>query len=83
VIEVKKLLVYMDEDRHGDLKMLAHQHNTSMADLIRFALEEAFEDDLDAMRGQRRLEEAAHFPESTTSWEEFKAQRAGRVRSPA
>jgi len=80
---MKKLLVYMDEDRHEDLKMLARRHNTSMADLIRFAIEETFEDDLDAMRGERLLEESARDPQSTISWEEFKAQRAGRVPASA
>lgn len=80
---MKKLLVYMDEDRHEDLKMLAQRHNTSMADLIRFAIEETFEDDLDAMRGERALAEAAEHPESTISWEEFKAERAGRVSATA
>lgn len=80
---MKKLLIYVDEDRHEDLKMLAHRHNTSMAGLIRFAIEEAFEDDLDAMRGERRLYEAAHDPDGTLSWEEFKAQRAGRVPASA
>ena len=76
-----KLLVYMDEERHKDLKMLAQRHNTSMADLIRHAMEEIFEDDLDAMRGQRRLEEAVADPGSTMSWEEFKAERAGLIRA--
>ena len=80
---MKKLLVYMDEERHEDLKRLAQRHNTSMADLVRSAIEETFEDDLDAMRGQRRLEEAAGDPAGTTSWEEFKATRAGRVSASA
>jgi hypothetical protein len=80
---MKKLLVYMDEERHEDLKMLARVHRTSMAGLIRFALEETFEDDLDAMRAERRLQEAANDPEGTMSWEEFKAERAGRVRASA
>lgn len=80
---MKKLLVYMDEDRHEDLKMLAHRHNTSMADLVRFAIEEAFEDDLDAMRVERRLDEAAADPSGTMSWEEYKASRAGRIPASA
>ena len=80
---MKKLLVYIDEDRHEDLKMLAQRHNTSMADLIRSAIEDTFEDDLDAMRGERLLEEAASNPEGTMSWAEFKAKRAGRVPASA
>jgi hypothetical protein len=81
--QMKKLLVYLDEERHEDLKRLAQRHKATMASLIRQAIEETFEDDLDAMRGERRLEEAVAEPESTMSWEEFKAQRAGRVRASA
>jgi len=43
----------------------------------------AFEDDLDAIRMERRLEEAAADPSGTMSWEEYKAERAGRLRTPA
>ena len=75
---MKKLLVYLDEERHEDLKRLAQRQRTTMASLIRFAIEETFEDDLDAMRGERRLEEAVRDPGGTMSWEEFKAQLAGR-----
>ena len=64
---MKKLLVYMDEDRHEDLKRLARRHNTSMADLIRFAIEETFEDELDAMRGERAFEEHLADPSESIS----------------
>jgi hypothetical protein len=78
-----KLLVYLDEERHRDLKMLAQRHNTSMADLVRFAIEEVFEDDLDRMRVERRLDEAATDSSGTMSWEEYKASRAGRIPASA
>ena len=80
---MKKLLVYLDEERHEDLKRLALRQKTTMASLIRSALEMALEDDLDAMRGERRLEEAVHDPAGTMSWEEFKALRGGKVRASA
>ena len=72
---MKKLLVYLDEDRHEDLKMLAHRHNTSMADLIRYAVEEVFEDDLDSMRGQRRLEEHLADPSGSISLDDYLKER--------
>jgi hypothetical protein len=81
--DMKKLLVYFDEERHEDLKELAHRKKTTMAELIRTALEEVFEDDLDAVRGERRLEEAANDLNGTMSWKEFKESRAGRVRASA
>jgi hypothetical protein len=78
-----KLLVHLDDERHADLKELAHRHKTTMAELLRSAMEDVFEDDLDAIRMERRLEEAASDPSGTISWEEYKAERAGRVRTPA
>jgi hypothetical protein len=78
-----KLLVYLDDERHADLKELAHRQKTTMADLIRHAMEETFEDDLDAIRGERRLAEAADDPSGSISWEDYKAERAGRIRTPA
>jgi hypothetical protein len=80
---MKKLLVYLEEERLADLRDLAHSHKTTMAALLRYALEETFEDQLDAMRGRRILEEVAADPSGTMSWEEYKAQRAGRVRASA
>ena len=70
-----KLLVYLEDERLKDLKKLAQRHNTSMADLVRFALEETFEDDLDAMRGQRRLEEHLADPSGTITLDEFLKER--------
>jgi predicted DNA-binding protein len=80
---LKKLLIYLDAERHEDLKRLAAEHKATMGALVRSAIEEVFEDQLDAVRGIRRLEEAAKDPEAYVSWEEYKAQRAGRVRAPA
>ena len=70
----KKLMVYLDEDRHEDLKELAHRSRTTMAELVRSAIEDAFEDDLDAVRAQRLLEEAATDPEGAVSWQKLKAE---------
>jgi hypothetical protein len=80
---MKKLLVYLEEDTHEDLKVLALRKKTTMAALVRYALDATFEDELDAIAGERALEEAVHNPETTMSWEEFKRSRAGQVRTPA
>jgi hypothetical protein len=80
---LKKLLVYLDEDTHEDLKVLALRKKTTMAALVRYALDATFEDDLDTIAGERALEEAARDPGSTMSWEEFKRSRAGQVRTSA
>ncbi len=80
---MKKLLVHMDEDFHEDLKELAHRKKTTMAALVRYALDATFEDELDVIAGEHALEEAARDPSSTVSWEEYKAERAKRVRASA
>jgi predicted DNA-binding protein len=75
---VKKLMVYLDEDMHEDLRQLAFHKKTTMAALVRYALDKTFEDELDLIAAERALEEAARDPSSTVSWEEYKAQRAAR-----
>jgi hypothetical protein len=67
---MKKLLIYLDDDRHEDLKELAHLKKTTMASLVRFAIEETFEDELDAVLGKRRLEEHLNHPESGISFDD-------------
>jgi predicted DNA-binding protein len=75
---MKKLMVYLDEEMHEDLRELAHRQKTTMAELVRYALDKTFEDALDIIGAERALEEAARDPRSTMSWEEFKKQLARR-----
>ena len=67
----KRLLVSMDEERYEDLRRLAYEKKASMADLVRYAIEKVFEDDLDAMAGQRGLEEYLRDPSQAVSIEEL------------
>ena len=78
---VKKLMVYLDDEVHDDLKALAFRKRTTMAALVRYALDRTFEDELDVIAGERALEEAIRDPSSTMSWEEYKAKRWGGVRA--
>ena len=71
----KKLMVYMDEDMHEDLRQLAFQKKTTMAALVRYALDKAFEDDLDRIGAERALEEAARHPEDVMTLEQYAEQR--------
>jgi hypothetical protein len=70
-----KLLVYLDEDVHGDLKELAHRKKTTMAALVRYALDHTFEDELDAIAGERSLDEYLQDPSSATSLDEYLKER--------
>jgi hypothetical protein len=71
----KKLLVYLDEDFHEDLKELAHRKKTTMAALVRYALDATFEDELDAIAGQHGLEEYLSDPASAVSLDDYLKER--------
>ncbi len=77
---MKKLMVYLDEDDYEALREFAFRKRTSMAALVRYAVDKTFEDELDVIAGERALEEALRDPSSTMSWEEYKATRSGGVR---
>ncbi len=72
---MKKLMIYLDDDLHEDLKALAFRKRTTMAALVRYALDKTFEDELDVIAGERALEEAARDPSSTMSLEEYLEKR--------
>jgi len=78
---VKKLMIYLDDELHDDLKALAFRKRTTMAALVRYALDATFEDDWDVIAGERALDEAARDPSSTMSWEEYKASRSRDIRA--
>ncbi len=55
---MKKLLVYLPDELHEDLKELSHRKKTPMAELVRRAIEETYVDELDALLGERGLTES-------------------------
>ena len=76
-----KLMVYLDEDMHEDLRALAFRKKTTMAALVRYALDKTFEDELDDVSSARALEEAARDPEEMVTLEEYLEQRGLAVPS--
>jgi hypothetical protein len=76
---MKKLVIYLDEELHEDLKALAFRKHTTMAALVRYALDRTFEGELDVVAGERALEEAARDPSSTMTLEEY-LQKRSRLR---
>ena len=72
---VKKLMIYLDDELHEDLKALAFRKRTTMAALVRYALDRTFEDELDVIGAERALEEAARDPSSTMTLEEYLEKR--------
>jgi hypothetical protein len=70
-----KLLVYMDDDWHEDLKELAHRKKTTMAALVRHAIDKTFEDELDAISAERGWEEYLADPSSAITLDEYLKER--------
>jgi hypothetical protein len=78
---MKKLMIYLDEERHEDLRQLAFRKRTTMAALIRYAVDKTFEDEMDAIAGERALEEYAADPTSAVSLDEYMEKRGIAVQS--
>ncbi len=78
---MKKLLVYLPQEFHEDLKEIAHRRKTTMAELVRKAIEQAYEDDFDALLGERALAEHLADPSGSISLSEYMAQTNGARRS--
>jgi hypothetical protein len=68
---MKRLLVSLEDERYEDLRRLAFEKNASMADLLRHAMEDVFEEALDDVRIRRGLEEHAKDPSGTMTIEEY------------
>lgn len=81
----KRLLVSMDDERYEDLRRLAFEKKVPMADLVRYAIEKVFEDQLDRVAGERGLEEYLKDPSQTVTLdellEEFGIEIPGRAPS--
>jgi len=71
----RRLTIRPDDDFRENLRQLAAQKKTTMAALVRYAIDKTFEDDLDVIGAERALEEAVRDPSGTMSLEEYKALR--------
>jgi hypothetical protein len=79
----KRLIISLDEDRYEDLRRLAFEKKASMADLLRHALEKTFEDEMDAIAGERSMQEYLADPSGAVTLdellEEFNIELPGRA----
>lgn len=77
---MKKTMVYLPDDLHEGLRMLAFEHRTSMADLVRRAVQAAYGEILEDIRDmEAELESYRKDPSSSISLEDFIAERKLRV----
>ena len=75
---MKRLLVTLPEDLHELLRELAMRKKTSMSRLVLAAIEDTYEDEIDAIAGEKGLEEHLADPSSSISWKDLKARLKGK-----
>lgn len=69
-----KVAAYVDEDMHQRIVILAERHHTSVSRLVLAAIEDTYEDNLDAIAGEIGMTERLSDPSSTIDWSELKRQ---------
>ena len=77
---MKKTMIYLPEEAHEGLKRLAFEAGTSVADLIRRAIDIVYGEDIEDIRDME--EELAKYraaPGSALELEEYLDQRKARV----
>ena len=77
---MKKTMIYLPEELHEGLRQLAFERRTSMAELIRRAVQAAYSETIEDIRDME-AEIASYLadPSSSVSLDEFIAQRRLRV----
>lgn len=77
---MKKTMIYVPEEAHEGLKRLAFETGTSVADLIRRAIDIVYGEDIEDIRDME--EELAKYradPGSAIDYAEYRRQRLGDV----
>ena len=78
---MKKTMIYLPEETHEGLRRLAFEEKTSIAELIRRAVEQAYREDLEDVRDMEKA--LAHYrahPETAITFEEYRRRRLKNVR---
>ena len=78
---MKRMLVSMPDDLHELMRELAFRKKTSVSKLILSAIEGTYEDDIDAIAGEKGLDEYLSDPSSAITLDELIARRRSAVRS--
>ncbi len=73
---MKKTMIYLPEELHEGLRQLAFEHRTSMADLIRRAVQAAYGETIEDVRDmEAEIASYVEDPSSSISLDEFLAER--------
>jgi predicted DNA-binding protein len=73
-------MIYLPEEIHEGLRRLAFEEKTSIAELIRRAVEQAYREDLEDVRDmENELACYRAHPETAVSYKEYRRKRLGNA----
>ncbi|MFA4837610.1 MAG: CopG family transcriptional regulator [Dehalococcoidia bacterium] len=76
---MKRTMIYLPEEIHEGLRRMAFESKTSIAELIRQAVDKAYREDLEDIRDmEEALADYKAHPESAIDFEEYVRQREAR-----
>jgi len=77
---MKRTMIYLPDDTHQGLRKIAFEHNTSIAELIRRAVDRAYGEDIEDIRdGEEEMAKYLADPSSATSWAELRPKKKVNV----
>ncbi|MEO8456171.1 MAG: DUF6290 family protein [Chloroflexota bacterium] len=76
-----RILVSIPDDLHDILKEVAVRKRASLSKLILAAIEDSYEDDIDAVAGERALAEDLADPSGSISFEELSKRLRAKIAS--
>ncbi len=77
---MKKTMIYLPEELHEGLRQLAFEHRTSMAELVRRAIQAAYGETIEDIRDmEAEIASYVEDPSSSISLEDFIAEQKQRV----
>ena len=77
---MKRTMIYIPDEIHQGLKKIAFEHNTSIAELIRRAVERAYGEDIEDIRdGEEELAKYLANPESGTKLSDLRPRKKVNV----
>ncbi|MBL7124888.1 MAG: ribbon-helix-helix protein, CopG family [Dehalococcoidales bacterium] len=77
---MKRTMIYLPEQTHEGLRKLAFEANTSIAELIRQAIDTVYSEDIEDIQDmEEELTKYRAYPESAIELEKYLQQRKARV----
>ena len=77
---MKRTMIYLPDQTHQGLRKIAFEHNTSIAELIRRAVDRAYGEDIEDIRdGEEEFPKYLADPSSGISWTQLRPQKKMNV----